>query len=70
MPASSWNMEQGSGEFSLERSFEFQLKLSEAESEEDRINLLKEYIREGDNLKLPKVPELDKSELDFLLGER
>ncbi len=63
-------MEQGSVEFSLERSFEFQLKLSEAESEEDRINFLKEYIKEGDNLKLPNVPEFDKSELDFLHGER
>ncbi len=61
----SLNMEQGSVELSLERSFEFQLKLSETESEEERLNLLKDYIKEGDNLLLPKVPEFDKSELIF-----
>ena len=57
-------MGEGNVEFALERSFELQIQLSEVENKDEKLEIIKEFLKTGNDLKLPVLPEFDKSELN------
>ena len=56
-------MGEGNVQFSLERSFELQIQLGEVENKDEKLEIIKEFLKIGHDLKLPILPEFDKSEL-------
>ena len=56
-------MGEGNVEFALERSFELQIQLSELENKDEKLKIIKQFIKTGHDSKLPVLPEFDKSEL-------
>ena len=56
------NMGEGNVQLALERSFELQTQLSEVENKDEKLEIIKEFLKTGHGLKLPVLPEFDKSE--------
>ena len=65
LPRSFVMAEGGKVEFALERSFELLQKLAEVEENDEKLEIIQEFLKIGHKLKLPIVPEFKKGEINL-----
>ena len=65
VPESFVMAEEGKVESVLERSFELLEKVAEVEEKDEKLEIIKEFLKTGHELKLPTVPEFEKGEMNL-----